>query len=116
MDLVDRAKGYGLAGVAVDGTDPIACGEVLHRAVERARRGEGPQLVVGTLLRLCGHGEHDDGLYIDSTMKSSGRGRDCMQVMGVQLKKIGREKAWSSWREDACRVGEEEVGKVFGLV
>lgn len=112
VDLVDRAKGYGVAGVAVDGTDPIACGEVLHRAVERARRGEGPQLVVGTLLRLCGHGEHDDGLYIDSTMKSSGRGRDCMQVMGVQMKKMGREKDWLSWREDAFREVEEAVAKV----
>jgi len=112
VDLVDRAKGYGVAGVGVDGTDPIACGEVLHHAVERARRGEGPQLVVATLLRLCGHGEHDDGLYIDSKIKSSSRGQDCIQVMGGQMKNLGREKDWMIWREEALREVEEAVAKV----
>ncbi|KRP32769.1 MAG: pyruvate dehydrogenase, partial [Verrucomicrobia subdivision 6 bacterium BACL9 MAG-120820-bin42] len=49
-DLVDRAKGYGVKGHSVDGTDPWACAEVLQGAVDRARGGEGPQLVVGKLL------------------------------------------------------------------
>src|SRR5690606_21308040 len=59
-DLVDRAIGYGIAGHTVDGTDLAACLEVFERAVTAARAGAGPQLVVGNLLRLAGHGEHDD--------------------------------------------------------
>jgi pyruvate dehydrogenase E1 component alpha subunit/2-oxoisovalerate dehydrogenase E1 component alpha subunit len=92
-DLVDRAKGYGVEGYGVDGTDPMACWKVLHHAVERAREGAGPQLVVGKLLRLCGHGEHDDGSYVEKKIKSSERGRDC-------------------WREEAQREVEEAVAKV----
>ena len=59
--LLDKAAGYGIEGHAVDGTDLIACLEVTSDAVSRARAGAGPQLVVAELLRLCGHGEHDDG-------------------------------------------------------
>jgi len=40
--LVDRAKGYGMAGERVDGTDVIAVYQVCREAVDRARTGEGP--------------------------------------------------------------------------
>ena len=62
-DLVDKAKGYGVRGHSVDGTDMIACIKVMQEAVARARAGEGPQLVVASMLRLTGHGEHVDGSY-----------------------------------------------------
>ncbi|MCX6935095.1 MAG: thiamine pyrophosphate-dependent dehydrogenase E1 component subunit alpha, partial [Verrucomicrobia bacterium] len=110
-DLLDRAKGYGVDGHGVDGTDPEACLEVVGRAVERAREGAGPQLVVGRLLRLCGHGEHDDGLYVDAEMKSSSRGRDCLKVMEEVMKARGRGKEWEKWREEAYREVEEAVVK-----
>jgi TPP-dependent pyruvate/acetoin dehydrogenase alpha subunit len=111
-DLVDRAKGYGVEGHGVDGTDPMACWKVLHHAVERARDGAGPQLVVGKLLRLCGHGEHDDGSYVEKKMKSSERGRDCLKVLEEGMKKRGKEKEWQGWREEAQREVEEAVTKV----
>ena len=79
-DLADRAVGYGVAGHNVDGTDLTACLEVVGRAVDQARRGGGPQLVVASLLRLCGHGEHDDAGYIDARLKDSPLGRDCLKV------------------------------------
>lgn len=78
--LVDKAIGYGATGHAVDGTDLAACLEVLGEAVDRARQGGGPQLVVARLLRLCGHGEHDDAGYVDPRLKSSALGRDCLRV------------------------------------
>ena len=53
-DLLDKAAGYGIAGFKCDGTDPAACLETLHLAVQAAREGHGPQLVVATLLRLAG--------------------------------------------------------------
>ena len=111
-DLVDRARGYGVQGHSVDGTDPWACAEVLQGTVDRARGGEGPQLVVGKLLRLCGHGEHDDGLYVDSKIQRSERGRDCVQVMESEMKKRGSGKAWESWRAEAQAEVEASVIKV----
>ena len=111
-DLVDRARGYGVQGHSVDGTDPWVCAEVLQGAVDRARGGEGPQLVVGKLLRLCGHGEHDDGLYVDSKIQRSERGRDCVQVMESRMKKRGSGKEWQSWLAEAQAEVEAAVIKV----
>ncbi len=84
-DLIDRAKGYGLAGHSVDGTDTLACAAVIGQAVDAARNGEGPQMVVAKLLRLSGHGEHDDGAYIPDEVRNSHYGRDCMEVGKQQL-------------------------------
>jgi pyruvate dehydrogenase E1 component alpha subunit/2-oxoisovalerate dehydrogenase E1 component alpha subunit len=79
-DLADKAIGYGVESQSVDGTDLAACLETVGGAVARAREGRGPQMVVATLLRLCGHGEHDDAGYVDPKLKASPVGRDCMKV------------------------------------
>jgi pyruvate dehydrogenase E1 component alpha subunit/2-oxoisovalerate dehydrogenase E1 component alpha subunit len=78
-DLVDRAIGYGIDGHRVDGTDLAECLEVFGRAVARARGGHGPQLVVGRLLRLTGHGAHDDATYVPEALKQTELGRDCLE-------------------------------------
>jgi pyruvate dehydrogenase E1 component alpha subunit/2-oxoisovalerate dehydrogenase E1 component alpha subunit len=78
-DLVDRAIGYGIDGHRVDGTDLAECLEVFGRAVARARAGHGPQLVVGRLLRLTGHGAHDDATYVPEALKQTELGRDCLE-------------------------------------
>jgi len=111
-DLLERARGYGVEGHGLDATDPEACLEVVGRAVQRAREGAGPQLVVGRLLRLCGHGEHDDALYVDAQVKGSNRGRDCLQLMEELMKKRGRSKEWNEWREEARAEVEEAVTQV----
>jgi TPP-dependent pyruvate/acetoin dehydrogenase alpha subunit len=79
-DLADKAVGYGVESHSVDGTDLAGCLEIIGAAVAQAREGRGPQLVVASLLRLCGHGEHDDAGYIDPKLKSSPIGRDCLKV------------------------------------
>jgi pyruvate dehydrogenase E1 component alpha subunit/2-oxoisovalerate dehydrogenase E1 component alpha subunit len=84
-DLLDRAKGYGVGGHSVDGTDPLACAEVIGRAVALARGGAGPQMVVARLLRLSGHGEHDDGSYVPGVLRGSHLGRDCLENGIVQM-------------------------------
>jgi pyruvate dehydrogenase E1 component alpha subunit/2-oxoisovalerate dehydrogenase E1 component alpha subunit len=84
-DLVERARGYGIGGLAVDGTDLLACAKVITEAVRRARAGEGPQMVVGRLLRLSGHGEHDDGFYVPGELRKGHYGRDCIEVAMRQL-------------------------------
>ena len=68
-NLVDRAIGYGYEGHKIDGTDLNQCLEVIETAVKRARAGRPPQLVVAEVLRLAGHGEHDDASYVPQEMK-----------------------------------------------
>lgn len=80
QNLVDRAKGYGVEGYEVDGTNLLACLEVFNTAITRARAGHGPQMIVGSLLRLSGHGEHDDSSYIPEEVRQSHHGRDCLTV------------------------------------
>ena len=79
-NLVDRAAGYGVEGVTVDATDLASCLKAFRAAVARARAGGGPQMVVGTLLRLAGHGEHDDASYIPDKARHAPNARDCLLV------------------------------------
>ena len=110
-NLVDRALGYGIDGRTVDGTDLIACLTVLRDAVARARAGNGPQLIVASLLRLCGHGEHDDAHYIDPALRETTVGRDCLKVAEKYLIAQGWADAAAvrEWQEEAIRESEEAV-------
>jgi len=62
--LVDRAKGYGIPAVAVDGNDVLAVYEATKLAVERARRGKGVHFIEVKTYRRKGHAEHDDQHYV----------------------------------------------------
>lgn len=55
-----KACGLGLEGIAVDGTDALAVYDVVARAVEKARRGEGPTLIEARMYRLTPHSSDDD--------------------------------------------------------
>ena len=90
--LVDRAKGYGFEGYTVDGTDLNACLDVIGTAVQRARAGRPPQLVVAEVLRLAGHGEHDDASYVGAEIKCQPFAQDCLKCAesGHRRAKIGR--------------------------
>jgi pyruvate dehydrogenase E1 component alpha subunit/2-oxoisovalerate dehydrogenase E1 component alpha subunit len=105
--LLDKAVGYGVAGHEVDGTDLAACLSVVAGAVAKAREGGGPQLVIAKLLRLCGHGEHDDASYIDPRLKRSPVGRDCLEVAEEQLARSG----WLD-RETVARFRQEAASRV----
>ena len=77
-DLVERAKGYGYEGSSVDGTDLTQCLEVIDAAVKRARAGRPPQLVVASILRLAGHGEHDDASYVTDDIRREPFAQDAL--------------------------------------
>jgi pyruvate dehydrogenase E1 component alpha subunit/2-oxoisovalerate dehydrogenase E1 component alpha subunit len=62
--FAERAKAYGCNGAQVDGNDLLAVYEVTRRAIERARRGEGPTLIEADTMRMRGHAEHDDMRYV----------------------------------------------------
>jgi len=62
--FADKAAGYGIPGVTIDGTDPDAIAAAFTWAAERARAGEGPTLIELVAMRMCGHAHHDDMLYL----------------------------------------------------
>ncbi len=62
--FADKALGYGIPAVTIDGTDPEAIASAFAWAAERARRGEGPALIELVAMRMCGHAHHDDMLYL----------------------------------------------------
>lgn len=112
--LLERAKGYGVSGWEVDGTDFEDCLDTVRKAVECARSGAGPQLVVGTLLRLCGHGEHDPGDYIHEHLRLSEVGRDCLEVAREKLAREGLAdeadfEAWQVEVEQQIQAALEQV-------
>ncbi|HYM60041.1 MAG TPA: thiamine pyrophosphate-dependent enzyme, partial [Thermoanaerobaculia bacterium] len=62
--FADKAAGYGIPAVTIDGTDPEAVAAAFAWAAERARAGQGPALIELVAMRMCGHAHHDDMLYL----------------------------------------------------
>ena len=110
-DLVDRAAGYGYEGQTVDGTDLAACLEVIGGAVQRARAGAPPQLVVAHLLRLAGHGEHDDASYVPPEMRNEPFGRDSVQRTEefIREQELVDADTLRAWREVAAAEVNEAI-------
>src|SRR5438067_433460 len=110
-DLVDRAIGYGFEGYSFDGTDLSACLDVIGGAVKRARAGRPPQLVVASVLRLSGHGEHDDASYVTDEVKRQPFARDCVKVAEQTIIDLNLADAetLAQWRKDAIAQVEEAI-------
>ena len=62
--FADKAIGYGISGLTLDGTDPDAIAAAFTWAADRAREGHGPTLIELVTMRMCGHAHHDDMLYL----------------------------------------------------
>ncbi len=62
-DFSIRAAGYGIPGIRVDGFDPVAVYQAATEAVERARNGEGPTLLVTECYRIEGHYAGEPEVY-----------------------------------------------------
>jgi pyruvate dehydrogenase E1 component alpha subunit/2-oxoisovalerate dehydrogenase E1 component alpha subunit len=110
-DLVDRAIGYGFEGYSVDGTDLAACLEVIGGVVKRSRAGRPPQLVVASVLRLSGHGEHDDASYVPDEVKRQPFARDCLKVAEqtiLDLKLLDADTL-TQWRKEAAAQVDEAI-------
>jgi len=75
-NLADRAAGYGIPGVVVDGNDLLAVYEITHEAVERARRGDGPTLIEAKTMRMRGHAAHDDASYVPQELLAEWEQKD----------------------------------------
>ncbi|WP_301408687.1 thiamine pyrophosphate-dependent dehydrogenase E1 component subunit alpha [Pseudomonas aeruginosa] len=78
--IADRAAGFGMPGVTVDGFDLFAVHEAAGAAIERARAGEGPSLIEVKLTRYYGHFEGDAQTYRDpDEVKHYRETRDCLK-------------------------------------
>lgn len=62
--FVDKAFGYGIKGLKVDGNDVVACYEMMKEAVDHARSGNGSVLIEAMTYRRKGHAEHDNQAYV----------------------------------------------------
>jgi TPP-dependent pyruvate/acetoin dehydrogenase alpha subunit len=74
--LSDRAAGYGIPGVTIDGTDVGLVYATCKEAVDRARRGDGPTLIESVTMRMHGHSASDDASYVPAAMLEQWSERD----------------------------------------
>jgi len=84
--LADRAHGYGIPGVTVDGMDVLAVHEAIAPAVERARSGGGPTFVECETYRFIGHSRSDTRGYRSREEEAEWKARDPIARLAAQLK------------------------------
>ena len=89
-NVADRAAGYGIPGVVVDGADVLACYAAAREAVELARSGGGPTLIEAKVTRLTGHSSDDQQTkYRSEEELASERARDPLPIFRTQLADAG---------------------------
>ena len=111
-----RAEGYGIPGVLVNGNDAVAVYEAARVAVERARNGEGPTLIECDTYRYRGHHEGDDQAYrtreeVDKVKAEN----DCIERMRLLLMQNGD---WNDEKDRQLRQAEEDriaAAVAFGI-
>jgi len=99
--IAERAAGYGIPGVVVDGNDLAAVWHAAREAVERARRGEGPTLIEAVTYRVGPHTSSDDpARYRLEEEGKPWEARDPVLRLRLALSAMG---AWDDAREEALR-------------
>jgi 2-oxoisovalerate dehydrogenase E1 component alpha subunit len=88
--VADRAAGYGIPGVTVDGADVLACYAAARDAVARARAGEGPTLIEAKVMRLTAHSSDDQQTkYRSEEELAAERALDPLPLFRAQLRDAG---------------------------
>lgn len=132
--FADKAVGYGIPGITIDGTDPDEIASAFAWAVARARRGAGPALIELVCMRMCGHAHHDDMLYLGkdpapsweySALSSHGyadaqryeywSSRDPIEGYAARLlaEGIAQPGDLEHWKRDASALVEEQARLVI---
>ncbi|USK60292.1 thiamine pyrophosphate-dependent dehydrogenase E1 component subunit alpha [Peribacillus asahii] len=115
--IADRAIGYNIPGVRVDGKDVMAVYKAAEEAVQRARRGEGPTLIECVTYRNYGHFEGDAQKYkVDQEKKEHKQEKDAIlqfrnylldQQLLSEKELISLEKSVGEAIEQAVKFSEE---------
>ena len=87
-DIASRACAYGIPGEVVDGMDALAVRGAVAKAVERARRGEGPSLIEAKTYRWFGHSHSDPRAYRTREEEAEWKRRDPIGVMKENLQAV----------------------------
>ncbi|MHB9134432.1 MAG: thiamine pyrophosphate-dependent dehydrogenase E1 component subunit alpha [Armatimonadota bacterium] len=100
--IADRAAGYGLPGVTIDGNDVLAVRAAVVEAATRARAGEGPTLIEALTYRQTGHSRGDLCLYRTREEEAEWKERDPITRFVAQLVADGTftEAAWGCMQEE----------------
>jgi len=110
--LADKAVGYGIPGVRVDGGDVLAVYEATREAVERARAGEGPSLIEAVTYRSAPHATADDpSAYIDLERVEEERQNECLGRYEAYLRRLGLlpDEAAEAVRAEATQLLREGI-------
>jgi pyruvate dehydrogenase E1 component alpha subunit len=105
--LADKAVGYGMPGVRVDGGDVLAVYETTCEAVARARSGEGPTFIEAVTYRCAPHATADDpSAYIDAERVEAERRNECFSRYERYLRRVGvlSEEAIEPARREALEL------------
>lgn len=89
LDIADRACAYGIPGDVVDGMDVLAVREAVKKAVECARRGEGPSLIECKTYRWYGHSRSDPRKYRTKEEEAEWKARDPITTFAARLVEAG---------------------------
>ncbi|MBM4464167.1 MAG: dehydrogenase [Chloroflexi bacterium] len=89
LDIADRACAYGIPGEVVDGMDVLAVRQAVGKAVERARRGEGPSLIECQTYRWYGHSRSDPREYRTKQEEAAWKERDPIPNFAARLVEAG---------------------------
>jgi TPP-dependent pyruvate/acetoin dehydrogenase alpha subunit len=102
-DIADRAGGFGIPGVSVDGNDPLAVRDAVAEAADRAHRGEGPSLVECKTVRWERHSGFSSGRYDNPEEAQRWKKVDPIPRFRQLLLERGASEDDLSAREDAAR-------------
>ena len=83
--IAQRANGYGIPGVTIDGIDPTVVRDTVLQAADRARKGGGPVLIECRVPRLWGHYNRDIEHYRPKEDRDKARARDPISVFSNKL-------------------------------
>jgi TPP-dependent pyruvate/acetoin dehydrogenase alpha subunit len=109
-DLADRAKGYGMPGVIIDGNDAIAGYEAVKQAADRARSGQGPTFIEAKTYRIHGHTSMDQfhlGVYRKKEEVQEWEKKD--PIMRFRQKLIEMKMAGAAELDETDRKCKEEI-------
>jgi acetoin:2,6-dichlorophenolindophenol oxidoreductase subunit alpha len=112
-DLADRAKGYGIPGVIVDGQDIDAVHAAVGEAADRARGGDGPSLLEMKTYRFRGHSRTDPAKYRPEGELARWQQRDPITLLGAKLAESGvlSADAQTSLREEIQQLVDETADR-----
>lgn len=79
--LSDRALGYGIPGITIDGTDVLQVYRTCNEAFNKARSGGGPTIIESVTMRMHGHAAHDNTWYVNKKLVDEGKKKDPIEQL-----------------------------------